>query len=110
MTTPTIDQIYQHVSVRRFRPDPVSPEMVETIVAAGQRSATSSNLQMYSVVAVTDAARRARLAELCGDQAQIADAPVFLAWCADRCRLDRVCPSAATARLSSMLSLSWWPP
>lgn len=91
MTTPTIDQIYQHVSVRRFRPDPVSPEMVETIVAAGQRSATSSNLQMYSVVAVTDAARRARLAELCGDQAQIADAPVFLAWCADRSRLDRIC-------------------
>lgn len=91
MTTPTIEQIYRHVSVRRFAPDPVPPELVETIVAAGQRSATSSNLQMYSVVAVTDPARRARLAELCGDQAQITEAPVFLAWCADRSRLDRVC-------------------
>jgi FMN reductase (NADPH) len=46
---------------------------------------------MYSVVAVTDADRRARLAELCGNQAQIAQAPVFLAWCADRSRLDRIC-------------------
>lgn len=91
MTTPTIDQIYRHVSVRRFRPDPVPAELVETIVAAAQRSATSSNLQMYSVVAVTDPARRARLAELCGGQAQIANAPVFLAWCADRSRLDRIC-------------------
>ncbi|MDR9451652.1 MAG: NADPH-dependent oxidoreductase [Acidimicrobiia bacterium] len=91
MTTPVIDQIHRHVSVRRFSPEPVSVELVETIVAAAQRSATSSNLQMYSVVAVTDAARRARLAELCGQQAQIAQAPVFLAWCADRSRLDRVC-------------------
>lgn len=91
MTTPTIDQIYRHVSVRRFSSEPVPPELVETIVAAAQRSATSSNLQMYSVVAVTNADHRARLAELCGDQAQIAEAPVFLAWCADRSRLDRIC-------------------
>ncbi len=91
MTTPVIEQIYRHASVRRFSPEPVSTELVESIVAAAQRSATSSNLQMYSVVAVTDADRRARLSELCGGQAQIAEAPVFLAWCADRSRLDRIC-------------------
>ena len=34
---------------------------------------------------------RARLAELCGDQAHVAQAPVFLAWCADLQRLDRAC-------------------
>ena len=34
---------------------------------------------------------RARLAELCGDQAHIAQAPVFLAWCADLQRLDHAC-------------------
>ena len=91
MTTPVIDQIYRHASVRQFTPEPVPVELIETIVAAAQRTATSSNLQMYSVVAVTDADRRARLSELCGGQEQIAQAPVFLAWCADRSRLDRVC-------------------
>ena len=91
MTTPVIEQIYRHASVRRFTSEPVARDLVETIVAAAQRSATSSNLQMYSVVAVTDADRRARLSELCGDQAQIVQAPVFLAWCADRSRLDRIC-------------------
>lgn len=91
MTTPTIEQLYQHRSVRSYRPDPVAPELVETIIAAAQRSATSSNLQMYSVVAVTDAAKRARVMELCNNQAHIAQAPVFLAWCADLSRLDRVC-------------------
>ncbi|MCU0502369.1 MAG: nitroreductase family protein [Anaerolineae bacterium] len=66
-------------------------ETIETLVVAGQRASTSSNLQMTSVVAVTDAATRARLAELCGGQAHIAQAPVFLAWCADLQRLDRAC-------------------
>jgi nitroreductase len=91
MSTPTIDQIHRHYSVRRYRPDPVPRDMIETVVVAGQRAATSSNFQTYSVVVVTDAARRERLAALCGDQAQIHQAPVFMAWCADRSRLDRIC-------------------
>ncbi len=48
-------------------------------------------MQAYSVVAVTDPAKRSRLAELCGNQEHIAQAPVFLAWCADLARLDRAC-------------------
>ena len=91
MMTPTIEQIYRHASVRDYKPDPVSKDLVEAIVAAGQRSSTSSNLQTYSVVAVTDPEKRGRLAELCGGQRQVAQAPVFLAWCADLSRLDRVC-------------------
>lgn len=90
MSTPTIEQIYRHFSVRQYRPDPVPAEKVEQVVAAGQRSATSSNLQTYSVIAVTEARKRARLAELCGDQGFIVEAPVFLAWCADLSRLERI--------------------
>ena len=91
MSTSTIELIHRHGSVRHYRPDPVPTEMVETIVAAAQRSSTSSNLQMMSVVAVTDAEKRNRLAQLCGNQSHIAEAPVFMAWCADLHRLDRVC-------------------
>lgn len=90
MTTPTIEQIHRHASVRRYKPDPLPAEMVEQIVAAGQRSSTSSNLQTYSVVAVADPQRRARLAELCNNQQFIVEAPVFLAWCADLSRLERI--------------------
>ncbi|MGD8625011.1 MAG: NADPH-dependent oxidoreductase [Anaerolineae bacterium] len=91
MTTPTIEQIYGHYSVRSYTPDPVPAHLVEAVVAAGQRASTSSNLQTYSAVAVADPERRRRLAELCGDQDQIRQAPVFVAWCADLSRLDRVC-------------------
>lgn len=91
MTTPTIEQIHQHGSVRDYQPKSVSREMVEDIVAAGQRASTSSNLQMYSVVATTDAKKRKRLRELCGGQAHVEQAPVFMAWCADLSRLHRAC-------------------
>ncbi|NOY99858.1 MAG: NADPH-dependent oxidoreductase [Chloroflexi bacterium] len=91
MTTPTIELIHAHGSARRYKPDPVPAPVIETIVAAGQRASTSSNLQTYSVVAVTEPSKREKLAELCGGQRHVREAPLFLAWCADRARLDRVC-------------------
>jgi len=91
MLNATLELIHCHGSVRKYKPDPVPLETIETILAAAQRTSTSSNLQLYSVVAVTDRAKRGRLAELCGNQEHIAQAPVFLAWCADLARLDRAC-------------------
>lgn len=91
MNNPTLELVHRHGSVRDYQPEPVPPDMLETIVAAAQRSSTSSNLQMMTVVAVTDSAKRRRLAELCGNQQHIAQAPAFLAWCADLHRLDVAC-------------------
>ena len=101
MSTATIEQIYRHASVRDYKPDPLPVEMLEQIVTAGQRASTSSNLQTYSVVAVTDLHRRTRLAELCGEQGFIVEAPVFLAWCADLSRLERVCQARGYQQQSS---------
>jgi FMN reductase (NADPH) len=91
VSTPTIDQIYLHASVRKYKPDPLPQSLVDLIVSAGQRGSTSSNLQSYSVVAVTGRSKRGRLAELCANQDHIRQAPVFLAWCADLSRLDTAC-------------------
>ena len=91
MSNSILDLIQRHGSARQYRSDPVSSETIEAIVAAAQRTSSSSNLQAYCVVAVTDTAQRARLAELCGKQEHITQAPVFLAWCADLARLDRAC-------------------
>jgi FMN reductase (NADPH) len=103
LTSPTIEQIHRHASVRHFSDEPVPSEVVETIVLAGQRAATSSNMQRYSVVAVTDPDTRAHLAELCSGQDQIRRAPVFLAWCADANRLDRVCEARGYALVSDYI-------
>jgi FMN reductase (NADPH) len=90
MDSPTIQLMHRHGSVRKYKADPVPVELIETIAAAAQRASTSSNLQVVSVIAVTEAAKRARLAEVCG-QEYVAQAPVALVWCADLRRLDRVC-------------------
>jgi nitroreductase len=91
MGNPTLDLIHRHASIRHYKPDPVPASTIEAVVAAGQRASTSSNLQEYSVIAVTDAGRRDQLAALSSDQAFIREAPVCLVWCADLARLDRTC-------------------
>jgi FMN reductase (NADPH) len=91
MPNPAIEVIQRHGSVRQYKPDVLPNRLVESIVEAAQHTSSSSNLQTYSVVAVTDPAKRARLAELCGGQRHITEAPVFLTWCADLARLQRVC-------------------
>lgn len=72
-----------HRSIRAFSGEPVTDETLRTIVTAAQSAPTSSNLQTWSVIAVRAAERRARLAELAGNQSFIAQAPVFLVWVAD---------------------------
>ena len=75
-----------HRTVRRYLPDPLDEHVVPTLVAAAQSAPTSSNLQLWSVVAVTDPGRRARLAELAGDQEHVRTAPLLLVWLADVAR------------------------
>lgn len=94
MTIPSNDVLalmQEHASIRHYLADPVPVAHIEAIVQSAQRASTSSNLQAWSVVCVTEPAKRERLAHLCGDQAHVAQAPVFLAWCADLARLDRTC-------------------
>ncbi|MET0678912.1 MAG: nitroreductase family protein [Bradyrhizobium sp.] len=83
-----------HRSVRAYRPDPLPPRTVETLVAAAQSAASSSNLQTWSVVVVEDQARKARLAELAGGQKHIVEAPLFLVWLADLSRAKRLASDA----------------
>lgn len=82
--------LLSHRSVRAYTADPLPAGTLEALVAAAQSAATSSNLQTWSVVAVEGAERKARLAELAGNQAQIRAAPLFLVWLADLSRLARV--------------------
>ena len=86
----TIALMHRHRSVRGYRPDPPPPGTLETLVAAAQSAATSSNLQTWSVVAIADAGRKARLARIAGGQKHIEQCPLFLAWIADLSRLERV--------------------
>ena len=86
----TLDLILAHRSTRAFLPDPLEEGVLETLVAAAQSAPASSNLQIWSVVAVSDPQRKARLSVLSGDQKHIYEAPLFLVWLVDFDRLTQL--------------------
>ncbi|MDO3635939.1 NADPH-dependent oxidoreductase [Mycolicibacterium arseniciresistens] len=83
-----------HRSVRKFLPDPVTDDELTALVAAAQSAPTSSNLQPWSVIAVRDPQRKARLAVLANNQRFIDEAPLFLVWVADLGRARRIAQRA----------------
>ncbi|WP_322053156.1 NADPH-dependent oxidoreductase [Paraburkholderia bannensis] len=84
----TLDSLLAHRSVRNYADKPLPAGTLETLIAAAQSASTSSNLQTWSVVAIEDPERKARLAALAGNQSQIREAPLFLVWLADLNRLE----------------------
>jgi nitroreductase len=79
-----------HRSTRSFLTDQLPDGTLELLVAAAQSAASSSNLQVWSVVAVEDPARKARLAAFAAGQKHIVQAPLFLVWLADLARLGNI--------------------
>ncbi|MEM7630030.1 MAG: nitroreductase family protein [Planctomycetota bacterium] len=80
-----------HRSIRSYTDDPVPEADLAAAVQAGQAAATSSAVQAYCAIRITDPARRARLAELTGPQAKVRLAPEFLVICADSRRHRLLC-------------------
>ncbi len=88
--------VLNHRSVRGFLPEPLAEGTLDLLVAAAQSASSSSNLQVWSVVAVQETERKARLAKLAGDQQSIRDAPLLLVWLADLARLQGIAADRQT--------------
>ena len=86
----TLETLLSHKSIRAYLADPLPTGPIEQLVVAAQSASSSSNLQTWSVVAVEDVERKAKLAALANNQAHILQAPVLLVWLADLARLSRV--------------------
>ncbi|MBS0518605.1 MAG: NADPH-dependent oxidoreductase [Proteobacteria bacterium] len=80
----------EHRSVRSYKPDPLPTGTVETLIAAAQSAATSSNMQWWSAIAITDPEKKKVLAEVAGGQKHIEQCPLFIAWVADMARHQRI--------------------
>jgi nitroreductase len=85
-----LETIINHRSVRGFLPDALPAGTLELLIAAAQSASTSSNLQVWSVVAVQEPEHKARLATLASNQQFIRDAPLLLVWLADLARLNGI--------------------
>ena len=86
-----IDLLKRHRSIRKFASQPISQEVVDTLVGAGQCAATSSFIQACTVIQVTDPETRKTLSHHAADQPYVKEAPVFLVFCADMHRHHVAC-------------------
>ena len=78
-----MDTLLSHRSIRAYQDRPVESKVLDQILKAVQAAPNWVNLQHVSVIVVQDKARLAKFSELCGGQKHIAQAPVFLIFCAD---------------------------
>ncbi len=92
MTNETIRLLLDHTSVRQFTDEPVAEETIKTILRCAQRAPTSSYLQAYTIIKVTDPEKRRALAAYAGGQEWVEKAPLALLFCADLHRIERLAP------------------
>lgn len=83
MSNSMTELMKKHRSIRNFEDRSLPDGLVEELVSCGQRASTSSNLQAYSVIEVSDPERKKELTKLCADQLQIHQSSTFLVFCAD---------------------------
>ncbi|MGA3004768.1 MAG: nitroreductase family protein, partial [Acetobacteraceae bacterium] len=77
--------------VRRYTDQPVPDSLLDALLAAAQSAPAKSDLQQYSVVVMRNAAHIKQIADWIGTMDWIATAPVFLVWCGDMRRGQRLC-------------------
>ena len=77
--------------VRRYTEQAVPDSLLDALLAAAQSAPAKSDLQQYSVVVMRDAPRIKQIADWIGTMDWIATAPVFLVWCGDMRRGQRLC-------------------
>ncbi|MCU9612804.1 oxygen-insensitive NADPH nitroreductase [Caldibacillus lycopersici] len=79
----TIETILAHRSVRDFEDKKLTKEQIETIVKCAQSASTSSFIQAYSIIGVTDQAKKDQLASVAGNQSYVAKNGHLFVFCAD---------------------------
>ncbi|MDG5473355.1 oxygen-insensitive NADPH nitroreductase [Jeotgalibacillus sp. ET6] len=79
----TIELLKNHRSVRKFKDVPLTKNQIKTIVEAAQMASTSSFIQAYTIIGITDKEKKKELAALAGGQEYVAESGHLFLFCAD---------------------------
>lgn len=98
----TLRLLLQRSSCRNFSDQKISPDVLQYILSAGIHAPTGGNLQPYSIIKIEEDETKQKLAELCGGQHWISEAPINLLFCIDWHRNERwakleIAPFTATS-------------
>jgi len=79
----TIKELYERKSVRVFEDRKIAEQDKQLILEAAAMAPTAGNLQLYTIIDVTDQDLKEKLVKTCDDQPFIAEANLVLIFCAD---------------------------
>jgi nitroreductase len=88
--SPWLHQVLSRRTHRRYTAQPVAEALVRLLLGAAFSASSKSDFQQVSVIRVADEDRRRRFAALVPDMPWIGTAPVFLVFCGDARRLERL--------------------
>jgi len=86
-----IDVLFQHKSIRKYKSDNVSDEVLNRILLAGTRASTTGNMQVYSILVNREKELKEQLWTSHFKQKMVLEAPVILTFCADFNRFNKWC-------------------
>lgn len=79
----TINLLMNHASIRKYKDQEISEEIISTIIQCAQMAPTSSHLQTYTIIEVKDESKKQELSQISGEQKWVVQAPLVLLFCAD---------------------------
>jgi FMN reductase [NAD(P)H] len=86
----TVQRVLRRCTHRRYADQPVPPALIDQLLYAALSASSKSDFQQASVIKVEDPAKRAAIAAEFPAMPWIGKAPVFLVFCADPRRLERI--------------------
>jgi nitroreductase len=86
-----MELLNQHVSIRKFKNQPISKSVIDAIIYAGTKASTTGNMQLYSVVITEMQELKEKLLPLHFNQNVAKSAPVLLTFVADFNRFTKWC-------------------
>ena len=93
------------LAVRRYRQDPVAPELIRRVVEAGRLSASAQNLQPWHYVVIADRATLGRIGEIISTGRYASRASFAIAVCVVRDR--RIALSDGSRAIQNMILTAW---
>lgn len=101
-----MDFLNNRRSIRRYKTDDISDELLNSLLLQAERTQTMGNMQLYSVVVTRSKEMKEALAPVHFNQPMVTGAPVVLTFCADFNRTVKWCSFRdANSGYDNLLSL-----
>ena len=105
----TLNTIFGHRSIRKFKDEKISKEVLNLILKAACSGSTLGNMQLFSIIVTEDKEMMCKAAPAHFNQPIATNAPLMLTFCADTHRFNKYCEyrGAETTAYSNLQSYQW---